>query len=102
MNTQTERYEAQARNTCLQITRLMKASNILGEDHEEVVFQEHKGTLYFDFAIYDMRPETQFQLGALLGGAFGAAAINTMEVKGTNKYRGYIRYEIQTPIKNAK
>jgi hypothetical protein len=102
MDTQKKLTEAQAKNTALQITRLIQACGISSEDYTEVVSQEHKGSLFFDFKVYDTTPELQFHLGAFLGGAFGAASINTMASKSTNKYRGYIRYEIQTTIKNAK
>lgn len=102
MDTQSKLTEAQAINTCRQITRLIRACAISEEDFTDVVWQEHKGSLFFDFKVYDTTPELQFHLGAFLGGAFGAASINTMACKSTNKYRGYIRYEIQTTIKNAK
>jgi len=95
--------QAQAKNTCLQIERLIQACGISKDGYTEVVWQELKGSLYFDFQVYDLTPELQFQLGAFLGGAFGAASINTMAFYcSTNKYRGLIRYEIQTTIKNAK
>ena len=102
MTTQKQLTEAQGINTCRQITRLIRACYVSEEDFTDVVYQEHKGSLFFDFKVYDMRPELQFHLGAFLGGAFGAASINTIAAKTTNKYRGYIRYEIQTTIKNAK
>jgi len=91
--------EAQAVNTIRQIERLTKACYITSEDYTEPVFQEHKGALYFDYKVYDLDPATMFHLGSMLGNAFGAASINTMLAKGTQRYRGYLRIEIQVPIK---
>lgn len=91
--------EAQAVNTIRQIERLTQACYITSDDSTEPVWQEHKGSLYFDYKVYNLDPATMFHLGSMLGNAFGAAAINTMLAKSTNKYRGYLRIEIQVPIK---
>lgn len=90
---------AQAVNTIRQIERLTQACYIPSEDCTEPVWQEFKGSLYFDYEVYNLDPATMFHLGTMLGNAFGAAAINTMLAKGTGKYRGYLRIEIQVPIK---
>ena len=95
----TKMVKAQAVNTIRQIERLTKACYISSEDYTEPVWQDHKGVLYFDYQVYNLDPATQFHLGTMLGGAFGAASINTMLAKGTQKYRGYLRIEIQVPIK---
>ena len=92
--------EAQAVNTIRQIERLTKACYITSDDSTEPVWQEFQGSLYFDYKVYNLDPATMFHLGAMLGNAFGAAAVNTMLAKGTSKYRGYLRIEIQVPIKN--
>ena len=91
--------KAQAVNTINQIERLTKACYIPSEDYTEPVWQEHKGVLYFDYKVYDLDSATMFHLGSMLGYAFGSASINTMLAKGTQKYRGYLRIEIQVPIK---
>lgn len=91
--------EAQAVNTIRQIERLTQACYIPSEDCTEPVWQEFKGSLYFDYEVYNLDPATMFHLGTMLGNAFGAAAINTMLAKSTQKYRGYLRIEIQVPIK---
>lgn len=91
--------KTQAVNTIRQIERLTKACYITSEDYTEPVWQELRGMLYFDYEVYNLDPATMFHLGTMLGNAFGAAAVNTMLAKGTGKYRGYLRIEIQVPIK---
>lgn len=95
----TKLVEAQAVNTIRQIERLTQACYIDSEDSTEPVWQEFQGSLYFDYKVYNLDPATMFHLGAMLASQFGAAAINTMLAKSTQKYRGYLRIEIQVPIK---
>ena len=91
--------EAQAKNTIVQIERLLAACAVPSEDHTEPVFQEWKDNLFFDFKVYDQSPEEMFHLGSMLGNAFGPAAIKTVAYKSSQKYRGFIQIEIQVPIK---
>ena len=83
---------------CGQMERLMDVCDIHEEDRQEAVFCLDDDFIYVDFKCYDLDFNRVQQLWGLI--ALICAEIQTDTVKGTNKYRGFIEFNLKFPIQN--
>lgn len=81
-----------------QVERLLDVVGIDQADRTEPVWQEYDGNLYIEFKVYNTTFEMRTSLWGLV--ALMAIGVETTVAKSTNKYRGFVKYEIKIPIES--